>query len=73
MNSVPIDHYLEQRNISWNPKSPDRTFLSSQPSSHKRPIFVGNKQLNPHLQTTIRRMQDNSSCSLEPHSSLCKD
>jgi hypothetical protein len=81
MNTVPIEHYLDQRHISWNPQNPHRTSLSSLDSLHKRPLFVGNehtKQLNPALNQVIKTMQQqtlsNSSCSIDkPDSHLCRD
>ncbi len=76
MNSAPIDHYLDQRYISWSPQRPDRTTLTAQTSIHTRPIFVGNKQLNPALNKVIKTMQQktNSSCSLDnTDSHLCTD
>ena len=79
MNTVPIDHYLDKRHITWNPQQPHRTALSSQGSLHTRPLFVGNehaKQLNPALNQVIKTMQKETrnSCSIDkPDSQLCTD
>ena len=84
MNTVPIDHYLDKRNITWNPQQPHRTALSSQGSLHTRPLFVGNehsKQLNPALNQVIKTMQKDTSysnkdahCSIDKSDShLCSD
>ena len=82
MNTVPIDHYLDKRNITWNPQQPHRTALSSQGSLHTRPLFVGNersKQLNPALNQVIKTMQKDTlsssrHCSIDkPDSHLCSD
>ncbi len=77
-----IEHYLDQRYISWNPQQPNRTSLLSQRSSHTRPLFVQKDQtklLNPALNQVIKTMQHAaqptpSSCSLQqPDSHLCSD
>jgi hypothetical protein len=77
MNTVSIDHYLDKRNITWNPQQPHRTALSSQGSLHTRPIFVGSqhtKQLNPALNQVIKTMQKETHCSIDkPDSHLCTD
>ena len=79
MNTLSIDHYLDKRNITWNPQQPHRTALSSQASLHTRPLFVGSehtKQLNPALNHVIKTMQKETSksCNIDkPDSHLCSD